>query len=670
MFHARAFVLSLLLISGLNLAAKDKNKDKESPSGWLPVTQQDFSVNEVPNDPGADAIQLYMSYYKDDDAKFISVYKRIRILRESGLKRADVEVPIEPGQSLKELAGRTIHPDQKIADFTGKPFERVIIKGRGIKFVAQVFTLPDVTVGSIIEYRYTIALPPHVVSPISAWPMQGDLFTLKEDLRFRAFQGLVTVPSEWGNIMPRSRVSYSYLNQADPNVLQRKEGNLMELELQNVPKFDAEEYMPPQDDFRPVVLFYYGGREMSSPDTFWDEWRQLITEYVDKFTGNSREIHDAAVQAIGDETDPEKKLRKLYARAQQIRNLSFERERTERENKEEHLKRNSNAQEVLQRGYGTSWDVNAMFTALARAAGFEATLLGVSDRKERSFNKIVLWLGQLDSSAVMVSFAGKDLVLDPGTRFCPFGVLPWRNSGVSALKFSRTNGGFITTPEPQTSLVHRVTHVSLSQDGSSIGDVTVEFQGEDALEHRLDALNQDDAGRRQGLEAEVKGWLPQGGVVKLQEAKGWESIDAPLVARFKIEIPGFASAAGKRMLLPGYFFSTLQKNMFTSQFRRYPISFPYPFAEDDELTVDLPEGYEVEEPPYRRKAGLSYAGYEISFALEGHQLTAGRKLHLNGTQFPPEKYDELKNFFSIVQKGDEGHAVLQRGQNEKAENLN
>ena len=661
-------IFLLFLISGSNLIAK--NKDKESPSEWLPITQQDFSVNEVPNDPGADAIQLYMSYYKDDDAKFISVYKRIRILRESGLKRADVEVPIEPGQSLKELAGRTIHPDQKIADFTGKPFERVIIKGRGIKFVAQVFTLPDVTVGSIIEYRYAIALPPHVVSPISAWPMQGDLFTLKEDLRFRAFQGLVTVPSEWGNIMPRSRVSYSYLNQADPNVLQRKEGNLMELELQNVPKFDAEEYMPPQDDFRPVVLFYYGGREMSSPDSFWDEWRQLITEYVDKFTGNSREIHDAAVQAIGDETDPEKKLRKLYARAQQIRNLSFERERTERENKEEHLKRNSNAQEVLQRGYGTSWDVNAMFTALARAAGFEATLLGVSDRKERSFNKIVLWLGQLDSSAVMVSFAGKDLVLDPGTRFCPFGVLPWRNSGVSALKFSRTNGGFITTPEPQTSLVHRVTHVSLSQDGSSIGDVTVEFQGEDALEHRLDALNQDDAGRRQGLEAEVKGWLPQGGVVTLQEAKGWESIDAPLVARFKIEIPGFASAAGKRMLLPGYFFSTLQKNMFTSQFRRYPISFPYPFAEDDELTVDLPEGYEVEEPPYRRKAGLSYAGYEISFAIDGRQLTAGRKLHVNGTQFPSEKYDELKNFFSIVQKGDEGHAVLQRGQNEKAENLN
>jgi hypothetical protein len=110
--------------------------------------------------------------------------------------------------------------------------------------------------------------------------------------------------------------------------------------------------------------------------------------------------------------------------------------------------------------------------------------------------------------------------------------------------------------------------------------------------------------------------------------------------------------------------------MFSRQFRRYPVSFPYPVAEEDKLTMDLPEGYQVEEPPYRRKAGLSYAGYEISFAVDGHQLTSDRQLHLKGTQFPPEKYEELKNFFSVVQKGDEGHAVLQRGQDKNAQNLN
>jgi hypothetical protein len=657
MSRKQAIVL-LALLSGLTVFAK--NKDKEYPEGWLPITPQELSVKTVPNDPGAGAIQLYMSYYKDDDAKFISVYKRIRILRESGRERADVEIPIEPGQSLKELAARTIHPDQKIVEFTGKPFEKIIIKTRGVKFLAQAFTLPDVTVGSIIEYRYVIALPPGVVSPISAWPIQGDLFTVKENLRFRAYQGLVTVPSEWRSVIPRSQVSYSYLNQIDPNVPEKKQGNLMELELQNVPKFDAEEYMPPEDDFRPVLLFYYGGREMSSPDRFWDELQKSTTGYVDKFIGGSREVHDAAVQAIADETDPEKKLRRLYTRAQQIRNLTFERERTIQEKKEEHLKRNSSAQEVLQRGYGTSWEVNATFTAMARAAGFEANLLGVSDRKERTFNKVILWSGQLDASAVMVSFAGKDFVFDPGTRFCPFGLLRWRNSGVSALKYGTPNGGFITTPEAQNSVLRRTAHATLDRDGNLSAEISVEFKGEDALEHRLDALNQDDAGRRKALEDEVKGWFSQTAVVKLQDSRGWDSIDDPLIARFKVEVSGFASVTGKRLLLPAFFFSTLQKNMFTSQFRRYPIHFPFPFTEEDELTVELPEGYAVEEPPYRRKIGLSYAGYEISSEVKDHELTTGRELNFKETELPPDKYEELKNFFSVVQKGDEGHAVLRR----------
>ena len=86
--------------------------------------------------------------------------------------------------------------------------------------------------------------------------------------------------------------------------------------------------------------------------------------------------------------------------------------------------------------------------------------------------------------------------------------------------------------------------------------------------------------------------------------------------------------------------------------------------------MELPAGYEVEEPPYRRKAGLSYAGYEISSEVKDHRLITGRDLHFKKPQLPPEQYEELKNFFSVVQKGDEGHAVLERAQSEKAQTQN
>jgi hypothetical protein len=674
MFYARTLALLLLLTAPLYAGNKDKEKASNKPEGWLPITQQDFAVKDVPNDPGADAIQLYMSYYKDENDGFVAVYKRIKILREGALAPGkgivDVEIPIDRGESLKEVTARTIHPDQSIVEFTGKPFEKIIMKRRGEKQTARCFSFPDVTVGSIVEYRYVITLPRHIVDPISAWPVQQDLFTLKEHLRFRAFQGYVEVPTEWTSIVPRSQVSYSYLNQIDLKVPEKKEGNLMELELENVPKFDAEEYMPPKDDYSPVVLFYYGGREMSSPEKFWGEWQKLITDYLEKCIGNSREVHDAAQQAIAGETDPEKKLRKLYARAQQIRNLSYERERTREEEKQENLKRNTTAQDVLQHGYGSHWDINMLFTALARAAGFQASMIGVSDRDLRSFNKIVLWLGQIRSSAVLVKLDGKDLVLSPGTRFAPFGLLRWKNTAATALKFSRTDGGFITTPAPDNSAMNRTAHVSLAADGSLSGEISVEYNGEDALEHRLDALEETEAGRREGLEDEVKTWLPDNAVVKLQSSQGWESADQPLLARFSVEIPGFASATGKRLLAPAFFFPTLQKNMFVNDYRHYPISFSYPFTETDELYLKLPQGYTLEAPPYRRKAGLSYAGYEISTAFENQQLVTKRKLRFDSLQVPAEQYGELKEFFAVVEKGDGGQAVLRVEGGEQAQTPN
>ena len=669
MRYASTFLALLLLTTPVFAGNKDKEKASDKPEGWLPITAQDFAVQEVPRDPGADAIQLYMSYFKDEDAGFVAVYKRIKILRAGALQPGrgivDVEIPIGPRETLKELAARTIHPDQSIVDYTGKPFEKTRIKTRGVKYVAKSFTLPDVTVGSIVEYRYVTTLQKYIVDTISEWPVQQDLYTLKEHLRFRAFQGLVLTATEWSNVTRRSQVAYSYLNQVDLKVPEKKEGNLVELVLENVPKFDSEEYMPPESDFRPTVLFYYGGREMASPDKFWEEWQKLISEYLEKFIGNSGEIRNAALQAIGGETDPEKKLRKLYARAQQIRNLSFERERTAQELKEEHLKRSANVQEVLQRGYGSEGEINAVFTAMARAAGFDAAMLGVSDRKERSFNKIVLSLSQIESTAVLVKLDGKDRFFAPGTPFAPFGMLRWNHTATTALNFSK-GAGFVDTPRSENSAMNRSARVTLAGDGSLDGEISVEYNGEEALEHRLDALDQDEAGRAKALEEEVQAWLPNGAVVKLKNSEGWKSAEQPLVARFTVHIPEFASVTGKRLVAPAFFFSTLQKNMFINDWRHYPISFPYPFTESDELYLKLPEGYTLEAPPYRRKSGLSYAGYEIASTLQDGQLVTRRKLRFDGLQIPPGQYGELREFFAIVQKGDGGQAVLQAGAAEHA----
>lgn len=648
------FLFTAFLVCALPATAQKPVQD------WLPITQQEKQIHDVPAPwtQGAPAIQLYFSYYKDDDQKFISVYRRIKVLKDAGEKYADVEVELRRGRMLKELAARTIHPDGTIFDYKGKPFEKTVFKTRGLSHTVAAFTLPNVTIGSIIEYRYVLGLPPHVVDQISAWPIQQDLFTLKEDLRFRAYQGVVEVPTERKRGTPRSQVSYTYVNQVDPTPPEETNDNLVHMELTNVPPFEREEYMPPEDEFKTELYFYYGGRETASPETFWDEWARIESEYKEKFIGNFREVGQRAAQAIGGESDPEKKLRRLYAASQQIRNLSYERERTEQERKKENLKQNRNAADVLEHGYGSATDINYLFVALARTAGYDADVLQVSDRSQRFFNKMVLSLAQFDATIATVKLNGKDVILDPGTIYCPFGMVRWGYTAAQAMRFTRSGAQFLTTPDPAPSVTNRKAVVSLSSDGSIQGEVSLEIGEEEALEHRLDALKTDEAGRRKQLEDELQSWLPEGAAVKMQESSGWKASDQPLTARFNIAIPSFASLAGKRLLVPSLLFNTLQKNVFTSDYRRYPISFPYPFGENDEVIVKLPAGYSMEAPPDHRKAGLSFAAYELASTAENNELTTRRSLRFDGINFPAEKYAELKEFFNIVESGDTEQCVL------------
>ena len=49
------------------------------------------------------------------------------------------------------LHARTIRPDGTIVEFSGKAFDKSIVKARSVKYLAKTFTLPDVQVGSILS---------------------------------------------------------------------------------------------------------------------------------------------------------------------------------------------------------------------------------------------------------------------------------------------------------------------------------------------------------------------------------------------------------------------------------------------------------------------------------------------------------------------------------------
>src|SRR5438105_6979327 len=154
---------------------------------WTPPTQEELQMTSQPEVPGAPAVYLYREEATDDNMHSWSKYVRLKVLNERGKEYANVQLDqysgedregYREGYKVTDIQGRTIHPDGTIIPFTGKPFEKLIEKSHGFKYTAKVFTLPDVEVGSIIEYRFTLRWDDYqYIAP--SWLIQSDLYTRK-----------------------------------------------------------------------------------------------------------------------------------------------------------------------------------------------------------------------------------------------------------------------------------------------------------------------------------------------------------------------------------------------------------------------------------------------------------------------------------------------------------
>ena len=63
-----------------------------------------------------------------------------------------------------------------------------------------------------------------------------------------------------------------------------------------------------------------------------------------------------------------------------MRDLNMEIAKSEKEQKAENLRKNSNVEDMLHHGYGNGLEMNYLFIGLARAAGFEASDVRVAPR--------------------------------------------------------------------------------------------------------------------------------------------------------------------------------------------------------------------------------------------------------------------------------------------------
>ena len=626
--------------------------------GFQPVSPDELKMTSEPKAPGAPAIILFHQVDRDDRGQTAheDVYFRIKILTEEGRKYADVEIPFWKDQgNVINIHARTIKPDGTIINFSGKAFDKSIIKARGVKYLAKTFTMPDVQPGAILEYYYTTDFSENFVFD-SHWILNHDLFTKSAKFSLRPYasdSSPMNVRWTWHNL--------------PTGTAQPVEGpdHVITLGVSDVPAFHTEDYMPPENELKSRVDFIYSeDRFENDPATYWKKRGKRLNDQLESFIGKRKAMEQAVGEIVAAGDSPEVKLQKIYARVQELRNTSYEAEKTEQEKKRsKEEKEPDNVEVIWKKQYTNGRDLTWLFLALARAAGFEASGMWVSDRMNYFFFPQTMDGRRLDSNVVVVKLNGKDVFCDPGAAFTPFCMLPWYETGVSGLKLDKDGGTWLQTTLPGSaeSGIKRQGDLKLTDSGDLEGKLTLTYTGLEASQRRVGERLADAAERKKFLEDAVKESIPVACEVELTNQPDWKNSTAPLVAEYTLKVPGWVSAAGRRVLLPVGLFGAPEKHLFDHSDRVHPIYFEFPFARVDNINIELPLGWQISTLPAPQKLDAKAAIYTVQADNNKGALHLSRTLDVDLMLLDQKFYASLRNFFQVVRTGDEQQVILQPG---------
>jgi hypothetical protein len=621
---------------------------------WLPISPEDLKMTSEPKAPGAPAIYLYRQVDRKDlgRSNVEHDYIRMKILTEEGRKYANIEIPYyHEHVNISGIHARTIRPDGTIVNFDGQIFQTTLQKNRNSKVLAKTFTVPDVQIGSIIEYRFNYDFEDGYVYD-SEWIISAELFTKKALFTLKPYD---RIPVQW---------SWPAGLPVGASKAAQGANGIISMTADDIPAFQEEEYMPPPNELEFRVKFAYSADGFETDENkYWRKYGKTENDRAEGFADKRKVMTEAVATIVSPSDSPEVKLQKIYDRCQKIRNLSYEPKLSAEVIKRDKMKIPENSEDVWKLGYGYGAQITWLFLGLARAAGLDAHPAMVASRAEHFFNPKRMNSNELDSNLVVVKVGGKDFFCDPGAAFTPFGLLPWTETGVQGRLLDKDGGTWVETPLPNSDTTHveHIANLQLNDDGSLEGKVTVTYTGLEALAWRIDERNDDDASRKRALEESLKNSIPAASEIELKNSPDWSGARSPLVAEFEVKIPGWLSSAGKRALLPTGFFVANEKHLFEHSTRTYPVYFHFPFKKVDDITIALPQGWKVDSELKPINQDAKAVAYTFSSDAKANTVHLQRSLRCDLYILAADKYSILRAFYQYVRTADDQQVVLLPG---------
>lgn len=659
------YLLLFILIIGGAMNAQNYKYGK--------VSLEEVEASEHLTNPEADAAILFRSEevnYQYSSSKgfelITNVHERIKIYNKDGYNWASKEINLyKSGSDAEEVngvRGETFYIDN------GKLVSQKLTKD-GIfyedsnKFRNKTkLTMPGITDGCVIEYRYTKVSP--FLSSIDKISLQYDIpidklevsvgipeyfvfkrhFNPKSTLEFSVMDSKKSIVHNNSKVERKTETS-DYVTRASfkQSKLEYQE-NTFSIEQENIPALKKEEYVDYVKNYAASLnlellytKFPSGATESYSEN--WDDVVRKIYRHEDfgKALSSTNYFKDDLDQLLSGTAKPEDKMKTIFQYVKKkVKWNNFIGYHTD-----------NGAKDAYKEGSGNIADINLMLTAMLNYAGLDANPVLLSTKD----NGIPIYPTRSGFNYVIASVKlnNETLLLDATNTYNIPGMLPdYARNWLGRLIKEDGSSEWVDLMSKKPSEYRTILSIEIEDNLEINGRTTNIFNGYYAKDYRDKYVNFNSEDYIRELELE-KGNI----VISDLKSKNITALDKSITESYSFNLNNGIEKIGDNIYLKPLFFLTKESNPFKSDERIYPIYFNYPSVVSNTVYVKIPDAFEVESLPKNEIITINDKGAVFKFLVgaSGNYLKIDSELQTNTILYLPEEYDDLKNFYNkVVQK--------------------
>lgn len=587
-------------------------------------------------------------------------HMRVKIFDRDALDMANFRIPLYSSGSSRErlvaLKGVTFTPENNRVNRTRfnrrDSYEEEVHEN--LKTVN--FSMPDVREGSVFDVEYTIVSP--FLGTLPIWFFQNDYPTVFSEYRmyipeyffYRPMMGGYLSLDERQNDSRSRRFTVEWEESHALGNVTRHSANVdyMEnvtiLRVNNAPAFKREPYMNASINYlskleHELVHFRWPYGRMRDFSSTWPQLSKQLMESQSfgRQLNRSGFLSEEVSRIMENYSDPKERMVAAFQLIQS--EMTW--------NRRNAIYTSRNLRRIWDDKHGNSADINLMLVLLLKEMDIDAEPVILSTRSHGMVNPAQIMLQSFNYVVTWAKIGDNEYVMDATEKHVPYYLLPTRCINGQGRLVSETHGRWIDLEAHADNFIHTISNINVKPCGSVHTNLIRHKQNYTRLQLEQDLR---DVNREEDFLDRFEADHPGMELLNF-ELENRDDWSVPLIAHYEFEIPEMDNTPRDVLYINPLLIDQRLNNPFNTEERLFPVDFIFPTKRSFEITVHIPEGYEVEELPRNSTFTIPGRGgrYVSRFTLnDDNTVNVSVEMELLKALFVADEYQRLRNFFARI----------------------